>query len=64
MPECQRSEQLTYALEHLRVIDAACRLAAPVAAFMADKGADVIKVEPLTGDGYRLLVVPYPVPYH
>lgn len=43
-------------LEGLRVIDAASYLAAPAAAtVMADFGADVIKVEPPQGDGYRLL---------
>ena len=52
-------------LEHLKVVDAASYLAAPGAAtVLADFGADVIKIEPLQGDGYRLLVGPYPVPYH
>ncbi len=40
----------------LKVIDAASYLAGPGAAtVMADYGADVIKVEPLSGDGYRTL---------
>lgn len=53
------------ALEHLKVVDAASYLAAPGAAtVLSDFGADVIKIEPLQGDGYRLLVGPYPVPYH
>ncbi len=52
-------------LEHLKVVDAASYLAAPGAAtVLSDFGADVIKIEPLQGDGYRLLVGPYPVPYH
>ena len=52
-------------LEHLKVVDAASYLAAPGAAtVLADFGADVVKIEPLQGDGYRLLVGPYPVPYH
>ena len=52
-------------LEHLKVVDAASYLAAPGAAtVLADFGADVVKIEPLEGDGYRLLVGPYPVPYH
>ena len=56
---------MTYALEHLKVVDAASYLAGPAAAtVMADYGADVIKIEPLAGDGYRLLVGPNPVPYH
>jgi formyl-CoA transferase len=56
---------MSYALEHLKVIDAASYLAGPAAAtVMADYGADVTKIEPLQGDGYRLLVGPYPVPYH
>ena len=52
-------------LEHLKVVDAASYLAAPGAAtVLADFGADVVKIEPLQGDGYRLLGGPYPVPYH
>ena len=56
---------MSYLLEGLRVIDAASFLAGPGAAtVLADFGADVIKVEPPGGDGYRKLVGPYPVPYH
>ena len=56
---------MTYALDHLKVIDAASYLAGPAAAtVMADYGADVTKIEPLQGDGYRLLVGRYPIPYH
>ncbi|HIG43740.1 MAG: CoA transferase [bacterium] len=56
---------MTYALQHLKVIDAASYLAGPAAAtVMADYGADVTKIEPLQGDGYRLLVGRYAVPYH
>ncbi|MDA0788911.1 MAG: CoA transferase [Proteobacteria bacterium] len=52
-------------LEGLRVIDAASYLAAPAAATtMADFGADVIKVEPPGGDGYRLLHGVYPIDYN
>lgn len=51
-------------LEHLRVIDAASYLAGPGAAtVLGDYGADVIKVEPLGGDGYRALAGRGPVPY-
>ena len=47
---------MSYLLEGLKVIDAASYLAGPGAAtIMADYGADVIKVEAPTGDGYRLL---------
>ena len=56
---------MTYLLEGIRVIDAASFLAGPGAAtVLADFGADVIKVEPPGGDGYRKLVGKYPVPYH
>ena len=56
---------MTYLMEGIRVIDAASFLAGPGAAtVMADFGADVIKVEPPAGDGYRKLVGKYPVPYH
>ena len=38
----------------LKVIDAASFLAGPCAAtILADHGADVVKVEPLTGDRHR-----------
>ena len=56
---------MAYLLEGIRVIDAASFLAAPGAAtVMADFGADVVKVEPPEGDGYRKLVGKYPIPYH
>ena len=56
---------MPYLLDGLRVIDAATYLAGPGAAtVLADFGADVIKVEPPDGDGYRKLVGKYPVPYH
>lgn len=43
-------------LEGLKVVDAASYLAAPAAAtVMSAYGADVIKIEPLQGDGYILL---------
>lgn len=42
------------ALEGLRVIELAQYMAGPgVGVYLADQGADVIKVEPLGGDGYR-----------
>ena len=41
-------------LEGIRVLEVASWLAAPsCAALMADMGADVVKVEPIEGDGYR-----------
>ncbi len=47
---------MSYLLEGLKVIDAASFLAGPGAAtIMADFGADVIKVEAPSGDGYRRL---------
>ena len=47
---------MTYLLEGLKVIDLASFLAAPGAAtLMADYGAEVIKIEPSGGDGYRRL---------
>lgn len=56
---------MAYLLEGIRVIDAASFLAGPGAAtVLADFGADVIKVEPPRGDGFRQLVGTYPVPYH
>jgi crotonobetainyl-CoA:carnitine CoA-transferase CaiB-like acyl-CoA transferase len=56
---------VSYALEHLKVIDAASYLAGPAAATVfADYGARVTKIEPPQGDGYRLLVGPYRTPYH
>ncbi|MEM7018434.1 MAG: CoA transferase [Pseudomonadota bacterium] len=56
---------MDYLLKDIRVIDAASFLAGPCAAtVMADYGADVIKIEPLDGDGYRKLVGRYPTDYH
>jgi len=51
-------------LAHLRVIDMASFLAGPCAAtIMSDYGADVVKVEPLGGDGHRRLSGSHPVDY-
>lgn len=51
--------------QDLRVIDAASFLAGPGAGtVMSDFGADVIKIEPLQGDGYRKLVGNFPVDYN
>src|SRR5712691_10063256 len=48
-------------LEGIRVIDAANFIAGPVSTtIMADFGADVIKVEPPTGDVYRVRGAGYP----
>ncbi|MBM4203114.1 MAG: CoA transferase [Gammaproteobacteria bacterium] len=56
---------MSYLLEDITVIDAATYLAGPGSAtILADFGANVIKIEPPGGDGYRTLVGPYPVPYH
>ena len=56
---------MEYLLNGIRVIDAATYLAGPGSAtILADFGADVIKVEPPGGDGYRTLVGAHPVPYH
>jgi crotonobetainyl-CoA:carnitine CoA-transferase CaiB-like acyl-CoA transferase len=56
---------MSYFLDDLTVIDAATFLAGPGAAtILADYGANVIKIEPPAGDGYRGLVGRYPVPYH
>ena len=55
---------MTATLQGLRVIDAASFLAGPCAAtIMSDYGADVIKIEPLTGDGHRRLSGTYPIDY-
>ena len=52
-------------LEHIRVVDAASFLAGPGAAtVLGDYGADVIKVEPFAGDGYRSLSRPYRIDYN
>jgi formyl-CoA transferase len=49
-------------LRGLRVIDAASFLAGPCAAtIMSDYGADVIKVEPLSGDGQRRISGSHPI---
>jgi crotonobetainyl-CoA:carnitine CoA-transferase CaiB-like acyl-CoA transferase len=51
--------------QDLKVIDAASFLAGPGAGtVMSDYGADVIKIEPLQGDGYRTLKGNYPVDYN
>ncbi len=56
---------MTYLLEGLKVIDLASFLAAPGAAtLMADYGADVIKIEPPMGDGYRRLHGRYRTDYN
>lgn len=56
---------MSYPFAGLRVIDAASFLAGPGAAtVLGDFGADVIKVEPLGGDGYRTLSGGYVVDYH
>src|SRR5256885_8182444 len=48
-------------LDGIRVIDAANFIAGPVSTtVMADFGADVIKIEPPTGDVYRVRGVGYP----
>ena len=55
---------MTPTLQGIRVIDAASFLAGPCAAtIMSDYGADVIKIEPLYGDGHRRLSGTYPVDY-
>lgn len=52
-------------LSGLRVIDAASFLAGPGAAtVLGDYGADVVKVEPFAGDGYRALSRPWPTDYN
>ncbi|MBT3733334.1 MAG: CoA transferase, partial [Gammaproteobacteria bacterium] len=48
---------MEYLLEGVKVLDVASYVAGPAAAtVMADFGADVIKVEPPSGDNYRSLV--------
>ncbi len=55
---------MTPTLQGIRVIDAASFLAGPCAAtIMSDYGADVIKVEPLYGDGHRRISGTYPIDY-
>ncbi|MFT5794746.1 MAG: crotonobetainyl-CoA:carnitine CoA-transferase CaiB-like acyl-CoA transferase [Candidatus Azotimanducaceae bacterium] len=52
-------------LAGLKVIDAASYVAGPAATtVMADFGADVIKVEPPSGDGYRSLAARYRTDYN
>ena len=52
-------------LDGIRVIDAASYIAGPVATTaMADFGADVIKIEPPSGDTYRLRNAGYPPSPH
>ena len=58
-----------FLFEGLKVLDVGSWIAAPVAATMlADRGADVLKVEvPIAGDGYRnyaLLPISPINPYH
>jgi len=56
---------MDYLLNGIRVIDAATYLAGPGSAtILGDFGADVIKVEPPGGDGYRTLAGPGRVSYH
>ncbi len=55
---------MTSTLQGIRVLDAASFLAGPCAAtIMSDYGADVIKIEPLYGDGHRRLSGAYPIDY-
>jgi len=55
---------MTATLQGLRVIDAASFLAGPCAAtILSDYGADVIKIEPLAGDGHRRLSGGHPIDY-
>ena len=52
-------------LKHLKVIDAASYVAGPAAAtVLGDYGANVIKVEPPSGDTYRRLAARYRVDYN
>ncbi|MCZ6641273.1 MAG: CaiB/BaiF CoA-transferase family protein [Gammaproteobacteria bacterium] len=56
---------MEYLFSGLKVIDAASFLAGPGAAtVLADFGADVVKVEPTGGDGYRTLAGNYVVDYN
>ena len=57
--------EMSMMLEGLKVVDAASYLAAPAAAtVMSDYGADVSKIEPPQGDGYRLLHGVYRTDYY
>jgi formyl-CoA transferase len=56
---------MSHILEGIKVIDAASYLAGPAAAtVMADFGADVIKIEPPSGDGLRLVSAGYRTDYN
>lgn len=56
---------MEYLLEGVKVLDVASYVAGPAAAtVMADFGADVIKVEPPSGDNYRSLVAAYRTNYY
>jgi len=56
---------MTFLLAGLKVIDAASYVAGPAATtVMADYGADVIKIEPPTGDSYRSLAARYRTDYN
>ena len=56
---------MSYLLDGIKVIDLASFLAGPGAAtLMADYGAEVIKVEPPGGDGYRRLAGNWKVDYN
>lgn len=56
---------VTYLLEGIKVVDLASFLAGPGAAtLMADYGAEVIKIEPPGGDGYRRLHGAWKVDYN
>jgi len=62
---CLGGIEVGYLLDDITVIDAATFLAGPGAAtIMADFGANVIKIEPPGGDGYRQLAGNAEVPYH
>jgi len=56
---------MTHMLADLKVIDAASYVAGPAATtVMADFGADVIKIEPPSGDAYRSLAARYRTDYN
>jgi formyl-CoA transferase len=56
---------MDHLFDGLKVVDAASFLAGPGAGtVLSDFGADVIKVEPLHGDGYRTLKGNYPIDYN
>src|SRR5882724_4656716 len=61
LPPAGGALTMTRLLDGIRVIDAANFIAGPVSTtIMADFGADVIKVEPPTGDVYRVRGAGYP----